>query len=204
MIWIGGCILAVLAILALWRISVLKKELAQFKRETYYNANRAREASREFSDSIEALKQQLQGVASGVYVPRDLILSGRLYQEMTAVEARNLISRSLQTPPANREYLLIDVGTQKDFDSKHIPGARLIPLEELETRFQYEISREMSVVIVYCQRGDRSRLACEFLSRQGYMNVFFLVDGLQHWTGPMIERESFQLIQVQSKSKELC
>jgi len=206
MVWfgIGGFILGMVAVFALWRVSRLQGELAQFKRETYYNANRFRESLREINDSVEALKIQLEGVASGSVVPKDLIRSGRLYWELSPGEAENIVKGALQTTPSSRDLVLVDVGTQKEFKAKHLPGARWIPFEELERRFQTEIPREVARVILYCARGDRSRLACDFLSRQGYLNVYLLVGGLQHWAGPTIERESFQLIQIQSKSKELC
>lgn len=201
-----GIVASALLFLVLWYVRSVKNELAQFKRETYYNASRMREASREIGDSVEALKIQLAGVASGVFVPKDLIQSGRLYREISATAAQDLLNSSNPSVPSDRSHhgrVLLDVGTPKQFQLKHIPGARSIPLEELETRFEHDLARE-ATIIVYCAEGDRSRLACEFLGRQGYMTVYHLVDGLQRWPGPMIERESLQLIQVQSKSQELC
>ncbi len=52
---------------------------------------------------------------------------------------------------------LLDVRTSGEYVQGHLPGARLMPLNELESRLgQLEKDRP---VVVYCARGHRSRTA---------------------------------------------
>ena len=89
----------------------------------------------------------------------------------------------------------------QEFSKRCIPGAKLIPVEDLELRYQTEIPQTVEKIIVYCAGGDRSRLACDFLSRHDFGNVYHIKDGLQSWSGPMEGDEAGGLIQITSKSK---
>jgi len=77
---------------------------------------------------------------------------------------------------------LLDVRTVGEYRQGHLPGARLIPLSELEGRLgQLEKDRP---VVVYCARGHRSRTAARLLGDQGYA-VHNLLGGIQKWSGPV-------------------
>lgn len=76
---------------------------------------------------------------------------------------------------------IIDVREPAEFSSGHIPGARLIPLGHLETRYK-EIDPAKEAVVV-CRSGGRSSVACDFLSRLGYKNIRNLMGGMNAWSG---------------------
>jgi rhodanese-related sulfurtransferase len=107
----------------------------------------------------------------------------------------------MTSPSSTQGVFLLDVRTNAEFAKRRIPGAKLIPVEDLEMRHQTEIPAEAEKILVYCEGGDRSRLACDFLSRQNYSNVYFMKDGLQGWPGPVEGDQTGALIQILSKPK---
>ncbi len=59
---------------------------------------------------------------------------------------------------------IIDVRTQEEFATGHVPGSRNIPLRELRQRLE-EIKDLVTPVILCCATGKRSALAEEYLQR---------------------------------------
>ncbi|QSO54397.1 rhodanese-like domain-containing protein [Alicyclobacillus curvatus] len=82
---------------------------------------------------------------------------------------------------SNKPIQIIDVRQPGEYMSGHIPGAKLIPLNELPGRFN-EIDPSKESVIV-CHSGGRSSMACEFLQGQGYNNIHNLLGGMSMWDG---------------------
>jgi len=76
--------------------------------------------------------------------------------------------------------LLVDVREPFEVDIARIPGAVLIPLGDLEQRFD-EIDRERDVV-VHCRSGKRSAFAVEFLMGRGFPRARNLRGGILAWT----------------------
>ena len=64
---------------------------------------------------------------------------------------------------------LIDVRQPDEYEEFHVPGAVLIPLDELVERVD-EVP-EVDRVYVICKTGARSAKAVEFLNRSGYDTV---------------------------------
>jgi rhodanese-related sulfurtransferase len=60
---------------------------------------------------------------------------------------------------------VIDVRQPDEYDAAHVPGARLIPLNEVATRVG-EVPTDGTVYVI-CQSGSRSARATDFLRRQG-------------------------------------
>ena len=54
---------------------------------------------------------------------------------------------------------IVDVRQPKEYEKGHIPGAKLVPLPELDNRLQ-ELDPEKATV-VYCAVGGRSRAAAQ-------------------------------------------
>jgi phage shock protein E len=65
--------------------------------------------------------------------------------------------------------LLIDVRTVEEFDAGHIPGAVLLPYDEIAAKFK-EPDKGRPIV-VYCRSGRRSAIAKSTLESMGYANV---------------------------------
>jgi rhodanese-related sulfurtransferase len=76
--------------------------------------------------------------------------------------------------------VVIDVRTTPEFRAGHIPGSKLIPLQELNRRL-HEIPKDRRVVTV-CHSGSRSRMAARQLLREGY-DVYNMAGGMVRWSG---------------------
>jgi rhodanese-related sulfurtransferase len=73
----------------------------------------------------------------------------------------------------------LDVREQYEYNETHIPGATLIPLSEMNARWQ-EIPKDKEM-IVYCLSGSRSAGLLYQLSQMGYDNLYNMTTGLMEW-----------------------
>jgi len=78
-------------------------------------------------------------------------------------------------------FTVLDVRQPTEYESGHIPGAKLIPLPDLTDRIA-EIDPHKPA-IVYCAVGGRSRVAAQMLSGKGFETVFNLSGGFKAWQG---------------------
>jgi len=79
--------------------------------------------------------------------------------------------------------LLLDVRTPGEYRSHHIPGALLIPVDELNRRYQ-ELDPDRPTVCI-CEHGIRSEAAAAFLARQDFADVATMRGGMVRWPGPV-------------------
>lgn len=77
------------------------------------------------------------------------------------------------------DYLLLDVRQPWEYKEGHIPGATLIPLGELEARYN-ELDRSKRIV-TYCRSGHRSMAAAMTLCQLGFKPVSHITDGIMEW-----------------------
>lgn len=76
--------------------------------------------------------------------------------------------------------LLLDVRTPDEYHEGHIPGSRLLPLQELAAR-RRELPADFNApLIVYCRSGARSSQAASMLARMGYQTIYDL-GGILSW-----------------------
>jgi rhodanese-related sulfurtransferase len=79
--------------------------------------------------------------------------------------------------------LVLDVRNQSEYDLGHLYDSVLIPLYELDDRIN-ELTAQMSMnakIIVYCQAGSRSAIACEILAEHGFTRVYNMLGGITAW-----------------------
>jgi rhodanese-related sulfurtransferase len=74
---------------------------------------------------------------------------------------------------------ILDVRTQEEWDDGHIPGATLIPLDELPNRLA-EVPENIEVVVV-CRSGNRSAVARDILLNAGFPSVTSMAGGVNQW-----------------------
>jgi rhodanese-related sulfurtransferase len=77
---------------------------------------------------------------------------------------------------------LIDVRTPGEFASAHVPGARLLPLDELDAAaFLQQRGKADQPVYILCQSGGRARKAIEKLQQAGFGGGVLVEGGTQAW-----------------------
>ncbi|HET8564835.1 MAG TPA: rhodanese-like domain-containing protein [Candidatus Binatia bacterium] len=92
---------------------------------------------------------------------------------------------------SGEKLLFIDLRSVKEFNEKRLPGARSIPVEQLNKRFQ-EIPR-IGRIILYCAcRPGDDTFANFFLRDIGYRNITVMEEGFQGWVKRKYPVESGQ------------
>jgi rhodanese-related sulfurtransferase len=77
---------------------------------------------------------------------------------------------------------LLDVRTPAEFAAAHVPGARLVPLDELDcAAYLKQRGANDRPVYVLCQSGGRARRAIEKFQRAGFHNCVLVEGGTQAW-----------------------
>ena len=86
------------------------------------------------------------------------------YLNITADEAKRIMD-------TQEGYIILDVRTQEEYEQLRIPGAILIPNDEIRERALTELPDKDQLILVYCRSGRRSKLAAEILVELGYTNI---------------------------------
>lgn len=197
---IGAAILVGAIALTWWRLKVLSQTVKDLTRQQYDGQNESRETARQQSEALTVLRLQLAHLVSGRELDGALVRTGTLYRQADAGEARQLVEQ--HDTGTDSDLIVVDVRSQKEFLQSHVPGAKHIPFEYLETRFRAEVPKETKNILVYCSQGERSRLACDFLSRDGYTTLVNMQEGFQKWTGPVLGTGSLDLVQIQPRASD--
>lgn len=79
----------------------------------------------------------------------------------------------------DKDLLILDVRTQKEYDEGHIEGALLIPHDELQNRLK-EIGPH-DQILVYCKAGKRSSEAVATLNQLDLDTIYHYSDGFITW-----------------------
>ncbi len=74
---------------------------------------------------------------------------------------------------------VLDVRAQNEWNEKHIDGAQLVPLDQLEARVA-KVPRDKRIV-VHCAGGYRSSIAASILMKHGHADVADLIGGIGAW-----------------------
>lgn len=77
--------------------------------------------------------------------------------------------------------LLLDVRRPEEFARGHVPGARLIPHDELPDRLDELGAARDGPVVVYCERGGRASAAARVLREAGFRDVRELAGHMARW-----------------------
>ena len=99
-------------------------------------------------------------------------------QTETSISPRELHRRLDAGQPAR----LLDVRTPGEHAAAHVPGATLIPLDELDAAaFCRERGSDASPLYVLCQSGERARRAIKKLESAGVHGCVLVEGGTQAW-----------------------
>jgi phage shock protein E len=67
--------------------------------------------------------------------------------------------------------LLVDVRTPNEYNSGHLEGAKLIPVDQVAARINEFGSDKDRQIVVYCRSGNRSGKAQGILQQHSFTNV---------------------------------
>ena len=96
------------------------------------------------------------------------------FQQISQEEAKTIMS-------TNQNAVVLDVRTQEEYDSGHIKGAVLLPVDAItEESAQEVIPAKDTQVLVYCRSGNRSVTASKALAQLGYTEVYEF-GGINTW-----------------------
>jgi rhodanese-related sulfurtransferase len=81
---------------------------------------------------------------------------------------------------STRNVDLVDVRDPSEWETGHIEGARLVPLDQLRADPDAALSHDSTIVFI-CAKGVRSMSAAKLAERFGYEHVYNLVGGTKEW-----------------------
>ena len=87
-----------------------------------------------------------------------------VYMNITAQEAKQIMD-------SEEGYIILDTRTQAEYDEGHIPGAIVIPHDEINEKAEQMLPDKDQLILVYCRSGRRSKLAAQSLVELGYTNI---------------------------------
>jgi metal-sulfur cluster biosynthetic enzyme/rhodanese-related sulfurtransferase len=172
---VGGLAIVALAVLV-WQLSQRLRAAERQMAEMRSQRRQQDESRAQLERGLAVTRMHLGDVAAGEAPPRDVILRGAAYRPIEPAPALVL----LQQRP---DLFVLDVRTPAEFAAGHIPGAHLIPVDELEDRLG-ELPERDHAMLVTCAAGGRSTMACEVLAERGWTRMLNLAGGMHAWTGP--------------------
>ena len=87
-----------------------------------------------------------------------------------------------------RKLQVIDVRAPGEYESGHLPGAKNVPLPELERRVDKELDSSQPTAVV-CAGGYRSAAAASLLQRHGFKELYNIIGGTSAWVSAGYETQ---------------
>lgn len=110
--------------------------------------------------------------ACGVQAGEKTAEEENAYHKITAEEAKTKIEEGNVT--------ILDVRTEEEYQSSHIPGAMLLPLDKIGSEPPKELPDKEADILIYCRSGNRSKQAADRLVKLGYLNIYDF-GGIMDW-----------------------
>lgn len=167
--------------LAVWnavRLAALKSEAqrAAFGVEALQTSVRG--LREEVERALQVTRGHLARVGAGEKLDPEMIRDGLPFGMMHGAEVQKMLE-------AANPILVLDVRSSSEYARGHIPGAKLLPVDELERRMKELPQDRGTPMIVHCQSGGRSMAACEILAGAGYSTLYNMVGGIGAWRGAL-------------------
>ncbi len=124
------------------------------------------------------------GSGGGQVMDGDGMIRSFDYKQISQDEARKIMA-------GEDDYVIVDVRREDEYAAGHIPGAILVPNENI---IEYEPPKELEdidsdrILLVYCRSGRRSKEAAEKLAKMGFSRVYEF-GGIIDWTGDIVKEE---------------
>ena len=86
------------------------------------------------------------------------------YMNITPQQAKEIME-------TEKDFVILDVRTQEEYDEGHIEGAVLLPDYEVSAKAESVLPLKDQLILVYCRSGRRSKGAAQTLVNMGYTNI---------------------------------
>ncbi len=103
-----------------------------------------------------------------------ILLAAVILAVLLALKRLGLISRRAARQHLQNGAAVVDVRTSQEFQSRHLPAAVNVPLNELHNLAPRHLPDKNQVLLLHCLSGTRSAMACRIFRQMGYTNVFNL------------------------------
>ena len=124
----------------------------------------------------------LAGCTAGIQEKKGETPMANSYTQISQDEAKEMMTR-------DDGHVIVDVRRQDEYDLGHIPGAILIPNEEIGTTPPAALPDMDQIILIYCRSGNRSKQAAQKLADMGYTNLYEF-GGIITWTGEIVTNEA--------------
>lgn len=104
---------------------------------------------------------------------QDTSSQAKTFTRITQEEAKKIMD-------SETDIVILDVRTQEEYDSGHIPQAILIPYDVIPQKAESILKDKNQKILVYCRSGNRSKKGSASLVEEGYTNVFEF-GGISTW-----------------------
>lgn len=108
------------------------------------------------------------------------VLSGCLNKESEAVYMNINAEKAKEMMESMEEFVILDARSEAEFAEGHIPGAIVIPHDEISEKAEEEILDKDIPIFVYCRSGRRSKIAAKELLDLGYSEIYEF-GGINDW-----------------------
>jgi phage shock protein E len=149
---------------------------------------------------IRMMKSQFKVIAEAVVVTMLVSGQGLAAESGTNVQAKAKAAeaatvRKVQVEEfeklwQDKQNVVLDVRTKKEFDAGHIPGATNLDVNGPDFEKSLASLDRSKLYLVHCAAGVRSARACQTMSRAGFTNLVDLAPGFKGWeqAGKQIEK----------------
>lgn len=117
--------------------------------------------------------------SASVEAPKEQAAS---YHQISQEEAKEMMAM-------DGTQIIVDVRTQEEYESGHIPGAICIPNESIGCDSPEALPDYDQIILIYCRTGRRSKEASQKLASMGYTNIYEF-GGINDWTGEIVTEDS--------------
>lgn len=77
--------------------------------------------------------------------------------------------------------VILDVRSDGEYASGHVPGARNIPVDQLSDHLSELRRHDNAEIVVYCESGRRASRAADILIGDGFLHVRHLQGDMRQW-----------------------
>ena len=124
---------------------------------------------------------------NSTYILIAVLIVGFLFYSRAQANVPTISPEEAREYLTNSNYQFIDVRTDDEYDSGHIPNSMHIPLHQIQDRMSEIDSLKNKNIIVYCRSGARSSKATKILVEAGF-DVLNLSGGVLSWKGDLTKK----------------